>query len=400
MRFPEFKDEWEICKVGDYGKIITGSTPPTSDNTNYAVGTHLWASPVDLGQTKFVTDTQTKLSSIGFSKTRKLPIGSVLVTCIGSTIGKMGMAATEMSTNQQINSIVVDSQYDNHFVYYALQSRFPRYLTSVAVQAVPIMSKSSFEKLQNYRTTFKEQKKIGTLLNLIDERISTQNRIIEDLKREKKYLLEQLFCLPNERVPKLRLKGMTSDWQKVKLCDIAERVTERNKANTCNRVLTIAAQYGLIDQQEFFNKQIASSDLTNYYLLRKGDFAYNKSYSGDYSWGAVKRLDKYDEGVLSSLYICLRPNEDVDSDFLCHYFESTKWYRGISEISGEGARNHGLLNMSVDDYFNTLHRIPTKQEQIIVADLLNAVTRKIDIETKLLENLQKQKSFLLKEMFI
>ena len=400
LRFPEFKDEWEICKVGDYGKIITGSTPPTSDNTNYAVGTHLWASPVDLGQTKFVTDTQTKLSSIGFSKTRKLPIGSVLVTCIGSTIGKMGMAATEMSTNQQINSIVVDSQYDNHFVYYALQSRFPRYLTSVAVQAVPIMSKSSFEKLQNYRTTFKEQKKIGTLLNLIDERISTQNRIIEDLKREKKYLLEQLFCLPNERVPKLRLKGMTSDWQKVKLCDIAERVTERNKANTCNRVLTIAAQYGLIDQQEFFNKQIASSDLTNYYLLRKGDFAYNKSYSGDYSWGAVKRLDKYDEGVLSSLYICLRPNEDVDSDFLCHYFESTKWYRGISEISGEGARNHGLLNMSVDDYFNTLHRIPTKQEQIIVADLLNAVTRKIDIETKLLENLQKQKSFLLKEMFI
>ena len=193
MRFPEFTDEWKICKVGDYGKIITGSTPPTSDNTNYAGGTQLWASPVDLGQTKFVTDTQTKLSSIGFSKTRKLPVGSVLVTCIGSTIGKMGMTATEMSTNQQINSIVVDSQYDNHFVYYALQSRFPRYLTSVAVQAVPIMSKSSFEKLQNYRTTFKEQKKIGALLNLIDERISTQIRIIEDLKQLRSALYHQVF---------------------------------------------------------------------------------------------------------------------------------------------------------------------------------------------------------------
>ena len=400
MRFPEFSGEWISCKVGDYGKIITGSTPPTSDNTNYADGTRLWASPVDLGQAKYVIDTQTKLSSIGFSKTRKLPAGSVLVTCIGSTIGKMGMAATEMSTNQQINSIVVDSQYDNNFVYYALQSRFPRYLTSVAVQAVPILSKSSFEKLQNYRTALEEQKKIGTLLNLIDERISTQIRIIEDLKSERKYLLEQLFCLPNERAPKLRLKGMTGEWQKVKLCYIANRVTEKNKANTCNRVLTIAAQYGLIDQQEFFNKQIASSDLTTYYLLHKGDFAYNKSYSGDYSWGAVKRLDKYDKGVLSSLYICFRPNENVDSDFLCHYFESTKWYRGISEISGEGARNHGLLNMSVDDYFNTLHRIPTQREQKAVANALNVLVDKINIETEILNNLQNQKFYLLKEMFI
>ena len=245
-----------------------------------------------------------------------------------------------------------------------------------------------------------EQTKIAKLLALIDERISTQSRIIEDLKSERKYLLEQLFCLPNERVPKLRLKGMTGEWQKVKLCYIANRVTEKNKANTCNRVLTIAAQYGLIDQQEFFNKQIASSDLTTYYLLHKGDFAYNKSYSGDYSWGAVKRLDKYDKGVLSSLYICFRPNENVDSDFLCHYFESTKWYRGISEISGEGARNHGLLNMSVDDYFNTLHRIPTLREQKAVANALNVLVDKIDIETEILNDLQKQKSYLLKEMFI
>jgi len=400
LRFPEFTDEWKICKVGDYGKIITGSTPPTSDNTNYAGGTQLWASPVDLGQTKFVTDTQTKLSSIGFSKTRKLPVGSVLVTCIGSTIGKMGMAATEMSTNQQINSIVVDSQYDNHFVYYALQSRFPRYLTSVAVQAVPIMSKSSFEKLQNYRTTFKEQKKIGALLNLIDERISAQNRIIEDLKSERKFLLEQLFCLPKEHTPKLRLKGMTGDWYKVRLYDIVERITERNKANTCSRVLTIAAQYGLIDQQEFFNKQIASSDLTTYYLLHKGDFAYNKSYSGDYPWGAVKRLDNYNEGVLSSLYVCFRPNGNVDSDFLCHYFESTKWYRGISEISGEGARNHGLLNMSVDDYFNTIHRIPSLEEQRQISTMLNTIVQKIKIEESIIDKLQKQKSYLLKEMFV
>ena len=245
-----------------------------------------------------------------------------------------------------------------------------------------------------------EQTKIAKLLALIDERISTQSRIIEDLKSERKFLLEQLFCLPKEHTPKLLLKGMTGDWYKVRLYDIVERITERNKANTCSRVLTIAAQYGLIDQQEFFNKQIASSDLTTYYLLHKGDFAYNKSYSGDYPWGAVKRLDNYNEGVLSSLYVCFRPNGNVDSDFLCHYFESTKWYRGISEISGEGARNHGLLNMSVDDYFNTIHRIPSLEEQRQISTMLNTIVQKIKIEESIIDKLQKQKSYLLKEMFV
>ena len=400
LRFREYTGEWQSCKVGDYGEIITGNTPPTGDHINYADGTRLWASPVDLGKTKFVTDTLTKLSSIGFNKTRKLPEGSILVTCIGSTIGKMGMAATEMSTNQQINSVVVNAQNDKHFVYYALQSRFPRYLTSIAVQAVPIMSKSSFEKLENYRTTLGEQKKIGFLLNLIDERISAQIRIIEELKSEKKYLLEQLFCLPNEQSPRLRIKGHTSQWQKVRLSDIVNRIVTRNKNNSSSRVLTIAAQYGLIDQQEFFHKQIASSDLSGYYLLKHGDFAYNKSYSGDYPWGAVKRLDNYPDGVLSTLYICFRPNDDVDSDFLCYYFESTKWYRGIMEISGEGARNHGLLNMSVEDYFTTRLRIPIIEEQRDISKMLNTFSQKIKIEEELLDRLQKQKAFLLTSMFV
>lgn len=258
----------------------------------------------------------------------------------------------------------------------------------------------NFAQIKIWLPRLTEQSKIAKLLTLIEERITTQIRIIEDLKSERKFLLEQLFCLPKEHTPKLRLKGMTGDWYKVRLYDIVERITERNKANTCSRVLTIAAQYGLIDQQEFFNKQIASSDLTNYYLLHKGDFAYNKSYSGDYPWGAVKRLDNYNEGVLSSLYVCFRPNGSVDSDFLCHYFESTKWYRGISEISGEGARNHGLLNMSVDDYFNTIHRIPSLEEQRQISTMLNTIVQKIKIEESIIDKLQKQKSYLLKEMFV
>ena len=245
-----------------------------------------------------------------------------------------------------------------------------------------------------------EQQKIAKLLHILDERITTQNGLIEDLKKIKKHLMEQLFCQPKEKSPRLRLVGMSGEWKRVRLCDVVQRVTTRNKTNECTRVLTIAAQYGLIDQQEFFNKQIASSDLTTYYLLHRGDFAYNKSYSSDYPWGAVKRLDNYDEGVLSSLYICFCPNKNIDSDFLRNYFESTKWYRGISEISGEGARNHGLLNMSVDDYFNTTHRFPSIEEQRCISHLLNAFAHKILNEESILDKLRSQKSYLLNNMFI
>ena len=404
MRFPEFKGEWNDYRLRDLCTFHSGGTP-SIDNVEYWEGEIPFVSAVAMHNTH-IEKTPLTLTEKGLRNgSKQLEAGNLLLLVRGSMLwNKIPICYNDVDVafNQDVKGIVPNSKTTSLFLLNWIQShenRIKYMVTGTGIGAGKLDSEDLLA-LNVKLPSLNEQKKIEKFLSLIDERIETQNRIIEDLKSERKYLLEQLFCLPNERVPKLRLKGMTGEWQKVKLCDIANRVTEKNKANTCNRVLTIAAQYGLIDQQEFFNKQIASSDLTTYYLLHKGDFAYNKSYSGDYPWGTVKRLDKYDEGVLSSLYICFRPNENVDSDFLCHYFESTKWYRGISEISGEGARNHGLLNMSVDDYFNTLHRIPTQREQKAVANALNVLVDKIDIETEILNNLQKQKSYLLKEMFI
>ena len=395
LRFPEFTEEWEKYKLGDIMEFTKERISSSLLTENNYVSTENM-----LQDFQGVTCANNVPKDTNVMEYKQ---GDVLVSNIRPYLKKVWMADKDGGCSADVfvmraNRNVCTDDFLHHIV---ANDRFISYVMSGAKGVK--MPRGDKEQIKGYETALPsliEQQKVAHLLAIIDERIITQSRIIEDLKSERKYLLEQLFCLPNERVPKLRLKGMTGEWQKVKLCYIANRVTEKNKANTCNRVLTIAAQYGLIDQQEFFNKQIASSDLTTYYLLHKGDFAYNKSYSGDYSWGAVKRLDKYDKGVLSSLYICFRPNENVDSDFLCHYFESTKWYRGISEISGEGARNHGLLNMSVDDYFNTLHRIPTQREQKAVANALNVLVDKIGIETEILNNLQKQKSYLLKEMFI
>ena len=193
--------------------------------------------------------------------------------------------------------------------------------------------------------------------------------------------------MPN--VPLLRFPEFSGEWEKFALSDFTERVTRRNKGNACRLPLTISAQYGLVDQITFFNKQIASADMSNYYLMKKGEFTYNKSYSGDYPWGAVKRLDRYDEGCLSSLYICFSLKPFVNSDFITHYFETTKWYRGVSEIAGEGARNHGLLNIAIPDYFATKHYLPANsEEQQKIADLFNLLTKRIETQIRVIDKLE------------
>ena len=196
-------------------------------------------------------------------------------------------------------------------------------------------------------------------------------------------------------VPKLRFKEFNDEWCYQSLSKYVNRITTKNKNNESDLVLTISAQYGLVDQTIFFNRSVSSSNLTGYYLLNNGDFAYNKSYSNGYPWGTVKRLNKYNQGVVSSLYICFKTNNLIDSNFLEQYFETNKWYQQISEVSVEGARNHGLLNIAVNDFFNTKHYIPSIKEQEKISKFLSLLDKKIELQTKKIEDLKLFKKGLL-----
>ena len=197
----------------------------------------------------------------------------------------------------------------------------------------------------------------------------------------------------------MRFPEFTEPWERKKLSNFTERVTRKNKGQT-NLPLTISAQYGLVDQISFFNNKVASADMSNYYLLKRGEFTYNKSYSSDYPLGAVKRLDLYDMGALSTLYICFKIAGDINSDYLVHYFESPKWHRGVYEIAGEGARNHGLLNIAVGDYFETQHYLPCSlKEQEKIASMLNLIQRRIEVQNKLIEDLQQLKSAIVERLY-
>ena len=190
-------------------------------------------------------------------------------------------------------------------------------------------------------------------------------------------------------VPNLRFPGFEGEWEKKRLGDFTERVKRKNKYNLSKLPLTISAKYGLVDQITFFNKIVASTDMSNYYLLKKGEFAYNKSYSNDYPWGAIKRLDNYEQGVLSALYICFTTQDNVESDFILQYFESPKWHKSVSEIAVEGARNHGLLNISVQNFFQTYHYVPKeKKEQTKIATLLHLIDERIATQNKIIDKLK------------
>ena len=202
----------------------------------------------------------------------------------------------------------------------------------------------------------------------------------------------------NKNVPKLRFKGYNDEWKHYRLKDITTRITRKNNKLESDRPLTISAIDGLIDQKDYFNRQIASKDMSGYYLLKNGEFAYNKSYSNGFPYGSIKRLNKYDKGALSTLYICFSL-QNICSDFLEKYFETDKWYKEIYMIAVEGARNHGLLNISVEDFFNTIHKFPNIEEQEKIASFLTLIDKKIEKQKELVELLKKYKRGLLSAIF-
>ena len=378
LRFPEFHGEWEKCKLGDYGKVVTGNTPPTKDIENYENGTYLWASPADLGTIKSITETKTMLSAQGFSKTRTLPKGSVLVTCIGSTIGKAGMATKEMSTNQQINSIVVNDNNDNEFVYYAIQSAFPRYLSSIAVQAVPIISKSAFELLPNNRPYLQEQKKIGRFLSMLDERIATQNKIIEDLKKLKCAIIEKVYS---------EIQG-----KKYSYGQLFDVINERNKQMEYSNILSASQEKGMVNRDDLnLDIQFERSNINTYKIVRKGDYVIHlRSFQGGFAFS-----DKL--GVCSPAYTILRPNSLLEYGYLSNYFTSQRFIKSLVLVT-YGIRDGRSIN--VDEWLRMKITIPPKEHQQYIVKVIGTFERKIEDEEAYAAQLSIQKQYLLRQMFI
>lgn len=393
LRFKEFNDEWIPSTMNEISVMFSGGTPK-STNRNFYNGKipFIRSGEIHSDHTELFINEEALRSS----SAKMVQKGDLLYALYGATSGEVDVSKIEGAINQAI--LCIKPNCNVYFLKTFLEYQKKNIINKFLQGGQGNLSASIIKQLSVHIPSTEEQEKITVFFKIIDSKIKLQQEKIDLLKEQKKGYMQNIFSQD------FRFKDKNGrqfpNWKVYKLSDFSSRITRKNSNLETNRPLTISAQYGLIDQIEFFNKNVASSNLDGYYLLQKGEFAYNKSYSNGFPLGTIKRLDNYKDGALSTLYICFASKDNMNSDFLVHYFDSAQWHKAVSLICVEGARNHGLLNVSVLDFFDTEHQLPCKEEQIEIAHFFNLINEKIDLNEEKLKNLKNQKQALMQQMFI
>ena len=405
IRFKGFSDAWEQRKLGDVADIVGGGTPSTG-NQSYWDGDIDWYAPAEIADQIYANSSQKKITGLGYenSSAKMLPPGTVLFTSRAG-IGKTAILTRKGCTNQGFQSIVPHrGELDSYFIF-SRTEELKRYgeLVGAGSTFVEVSGKQMAVMELMMPPTMREQQTIGGFFQQLDHLITLHQRKFEKLTNVKKSMLEKMFPQNGSSYPEIRFKGFTDPWEQRKLGELVDRVVRKNTNNESMLPLTISAQYGLVDQITYFNNRVASRDVSNYYLVLNGEFAYNKSTSDGYPFGAVKRLDLYEKGVLSTLYIVFAPKKEqqIDSDYLTVFFDTDRWHKGVAERAAEGARNHGLLNISAEDFFDIDLSVP---KDIVEQKQIGAFIRQLDnlitLHQRELEKLQNIKKSMLEKMFV
>lgn len=346
---------------------------------------------------KYLTNAINTISDITMEEIGVLPFpkGSIVFPRVGAALfnnNKKILAQDGMVDDNVLVLTVTDTSKCWHeFLYYYLQGiPLAKWCNS---GLVPVINTKTVLSQMVFLPPLPEQQKIATILSTQDKVIELKEKLLVQKQQQKKYLMQQLLT------GKKRLPGFGGEWKTIHLNEISCRIETKNTVGN-NNVLTISAQYGLINQTEFFDKVIASDNKSNYYLLSKDEFAYNRSYSKGYPYGTIKRLKRYVQGVVSPFYICFAVNKKLASlDFLEQYFEASIINREIQSIVQEGARNHGMLNVAVDDFFRIKITMPEIEEQKEIAKILSTADHEIDLLQKSIEA-EKQKKKALMQLLL
>ena len=374
-------EEWKVKSVKDFGMVITGNTPSTTDISNYG-DKYMFVSPADLSDNKkYILHSEKMLSSKGYAASRKIPKGAILYTCIGSTIGKIGIASCDLTSNQQINAIICNET--NEYLYYALLFITDKIKILANEQAVPIINKSDFERIKLAIPPLEEQKKIAEILSTWDEAIEKQSKLIEKLELRKRGIIQRLLT------GRTRLPGFTTPWQKVKLGEI---FTERNETK-CEHLplLSITADKGVILQSESDKKDTSNEDKSKYKRICPNDIGYNTMRM----WQGRSALSNI-EGIVSPAYTIVTPKKNINTLFIS---EVIKLPRVIYDF---WTHSQGLvgdtLNCKFHDFKQIKVLIPSIIEQNTISKILTTIDEEINIQHKKLKTLRTQKCGLMQQL--
>lgn len=387
LRFPEFKNdgEWEQKFVKDVCSIETGKSNTQDQDVN-GLYPFFIRSENPVKSSKYLYDSEAVIT-IGDGK-----IGQVFHYINGKF--DLHQRCYKMSDFQGVNGKFFFYFFSSHFYERAMRMSAKATVDSVRLEMISDMP--------IYLPSLKEQKRIADFLTSLDDLLTGTKSILEQLKVHKKGLMQKLFPAPGETTPEYRFADCNngSEWPVKRLGELFCRIVEKNTENNQN-VLTISAQFGLVSQSDYFHKSVSSNDITNYFLIQRGDFAYNKSRSQGYPYGTVKSLQLYEKGVVSPLYLCFRPrNVKTNTLFYGYYFESESFNLELGRVAQEGARNHGLLNISPSDFFDSICvAIPQPKEQERIAQSLFSIDSLILSYSNRLFQIERYKNGLLQQLF-
>ena len=403
IRFTGFTDPWEQRKLGELCSFSKGCGYSKNDLRDQGTPIILYG--------RLYTNYETQIHSVDtFVKPLENSVysegGEVIIPASGETAEDISIASVVekpgIILGGDLNVITSSADIDPVFLALELSYGKPHFDLAKRAQGKSVVHIHN-EDIANVffgHPNIAEQRRIGAFFDRLDSLITLHQRKYDKLCVLKKSMLDKMFPKGGSLYPEIRFAGFTDPWEQRKLGEVARRVTRKNENGDSDLPLTISAQYGLVDQRTFFNSQVASKDMSGYFLLHRGEFAYNKSTSTDSPWGAIKRLEKYDMGCVSTLYICFELLSG-DPDFLVTYYETDRWYKSVQLIAAEGARNHGLLNIAPDDFFETQICIPKRiDEQRRIGAFFDRLDSLITLHQRKLELLRNIKKSMLDKMFV
>lgn len=414
MRFPEFTGEWETKKLGEVMDFkITNSF--SRENLNYKIGTVKNIHYGDI-HTKFQTLFDIQKEIVPFineeinldriSEDYYCKDGDLIFADASEDLNDVGKSIEIINVNGEkllsgLHTLLArpkSSIFHLGFNGYLFKSNSVRTQIQKESQGSKVLSINvgRISKIELTFPTANEQKKITALFGLLDERIQTQNKILLHYQSLIKILRNGIFR------QKIRFKNAEgdnfSDWNIVELGSIAEKRNTKNKAMAIKTVLSNSATFGIMNQSDFFDKEIANpNNINGYYIVEKDDFVYNPRISKEAPVGPISR-NKLGVGVMSPLYMVFR-FKDIDIDYLENFFNSNTWFEYMENIANYGARADRMSFSNVD-FFKMPIPIPEIREQKRIAVFLLKLEKKIQIEKAILEQLEIQKKYLLHQMFV
>ena len=404
IRFKGFTDDWEQCKLRDVGTTYTGLSGKTKEDFGHGNGKfvtymNVFSNPVclpDITEPVEIDDSQNKVI-----------FGDVLFTTSSETPEEVGMSSVWLGNaeNTYLNSFCFGYrptvEFNPYYLAYMLRSSSMRKKITFLAQGISRynISKNKMMDIEIPIPNIEEQKQIGSYFRSLDHLITLHQRECEQLKTFKKYMLQNMFPENGEKVPKIRFKGFTDDWEQRKLGEIADKVTEKNGNNEYNEPLTNSAEQGIISQKDYFDREVVNEEnLHTYYIVRDNDFVYNPRVSTNAFVGPINRNKLGRNGVMSPLYTVFRTH-DINYTYLEYYYKTTKWHR-FMKFNGDSGARFDRFTISSTLFMKMPIPYPSIEEQKQIGRYFSTLDNLLTLHQRKCEQLKKFKKYMLQNMFI